>query len=132
MELMAFNKERDTPEINRWIHYRKSAPKRFVTDLLPSTGLIVPGKGAILYWMTQGELVFMDGIVTNPDLSPKEQEEVGMFLSRSASILFVSQNIKRAVGFVYRGVASKFIKSVGAVPAGKWDKWVWNNPEEGM
>lgn len=57
-------------EINKWERARGSLPTP--ERLFPESGRIVPGKCAILLYKTNSAVGFLEGLITNPEVHPRE------------------------------------------------------------
>lgn len=73
MEIVPFNSFEHLNQLKEWINGREN--NHLDINLLPQNGLIIPGLAAIFWWHTDGPVVFMDALITNPKADRYKRRE---------------------------------------------------------
>jgi hypothetical protein len=63
--------ERDITEVNSW--YKKRGLPEVESAILPKNGFICHGVAAIFVYLTDSNIAMVEGLISNPDVSPLQR-----------------------------------------------------------
>lgn len=126
-----FNPTKHMDQIREWMRGRDDPDNHFDIDLLPDSGFIIPQLAAVFWWHTNGPVIFMDVLITNPRATIGERSEAAKLLLFEGLKLATAINVKRIYFHTKQPMVIKhYAPMIGATCVRQGiDLYQWDNPK---